>query len=479
MRARLILPFLLLIHVSLFAQYESETRLVYMQLGESKEDWPALEIATNFDLKNKEMLQATKPVVLVFAPQAVKLNHIEPFLSFSMAWSETNDDAENTSIAIRFSTDGKRWKPWTPITKDEHYEKTKYDFVSTLMEFDSGERFYQLKIESNLSNKGKIIDSVLLNFFSPGTTPSLPNKSNTISPIHQHKNEPITESQNCSCPLPVFVNRAGWNSPQQSWNPSSTAVTHLIVHHSAGSNTSTNWAAVVLSIWNFHTGTNGYSDIGYNWLIAPDGTLFEGRFKSSTDDITGAHFCGFNGGTMGVCMLGTFTNETITDAARNTLIRLLAWKSCQRNIDPTASAFHSSSNLQLNLISGHRQGCSTECPGTSLFNTLPAMRTAVKQFNESGCTLTAVSNLSIATHFSLTPNPVRDEAVMRLSLPTPEKVEYRLMHLNGRELYRSAGEIWSGQIQHSIRATASLPPGIYLLQVQIGNRSFTERIIKQ
>ncbi|MBM3440315.1 MAG: T9SS type A sorting domain-containing protein, partial [Bacteroidetes bacterium] len=349
---------------------------------------------------------------------------------------------------------------------------------SALMELDRNYRFYQLRVQSNLSKKGSIADALLLNFFSPGNPVLQPNlKVDPTAPWPVTDNS--TESQNCSCPLPTFVNRAGWNCPQVSWNPSSTNVTHLVIHHSAGSNTNTNWPAVVLSIWNFHTGTNGFSDIGYNWLIAPDGTLFEGRFKSSTDDITGAHFCGFNAGTMGVCMLGTYTNQTVTEAANNTLTRLLAWKSCQRNIDPTATTFHSSSNVQLNTISGHRQGCATECPGTAFFNTLPAVRTSVKQFNESGCTLTALPNLVATTGFSMLPNPVRDIAVIRLTLASQEKVQYRLLHIDGRELFRSKMEIWNGTIQYTIKETATLTPGVYILQLQIGNRSITERIIKQ
>jgi len=103
----------------------------------------------------------------------------------------------------------------------------------------------------------------------------------------------------------------------------------------------------------------------------------------------------------------------------------------------------------------------------------------VKQFNENGCTLTALTNLVATTGFSLLPNPVDDIAVIRLTLPSPEKVQYRLLHLDGRELFRSKMETWVGTIQHSIEETANLTPGLYILQLQIGNRSITERLIKK
>lgn len=470
---RLILPLLLCISIKLHAQISSENNIVRLNIAETR----TYSKLINYDIEIDQARSNTRPVELLLKPESIPLKNIKPFLSFSMAWSDAEDDPMNSNLQVRFSTDGNKWDEWITISKDEHYEKTKYSFVSTLMEVNRNYRYYQLNVTTNLSKKGRVTDSLLLNFFSPGDIqPS--NSSNTRINTWLHADH-ATESQNCSCPLPTFVNRAGWNCPQTSWNPSATTVTHLIVHHSAGSNTSTNWPAVVLSIWNFHTGTSGYSDMGYNWLIAPDGTLFEGRFKSSTDDVAGAHFCGFNAGTMGVCMLGTFTDQTITEAAKNTLTRLLAWKSCQRNIDPITSTLHSSSNLQLNVISGHRQGCATECPGTTFFNTLPAIRTSVKQFNENGCTLTALPNLVATTGFSLLPNPVDDIAVIRLTLPSPEKVQYRLLHLDGRELFRSKMETWAGTIQQSIEETANLTPGLYILQLQIGNRSITERLIKK
>lgn len=470
---RIILPLLLCFSIELHAQISSENNIVRLSIAEMQ----TFSKVINYDIDLDQVRSNTRPVELLFQPEPIPLKNIDPFLSFSIAWSDAEDDPINSNLQVRFSNDGNKWDEWITIRKDEHYEKTKYSFVSTLMELNRNYRYYQINITTNLNKKGRVSDSLLLNFFSPGDIQ--PSNSNNIRTNTWPHADHGTESQNCSCPLPTFVNRAGWNCPQASWNPSATTVTHLIVHHSAGSNTSTNWPAVVLSIWNFHTGTNGFSDIGYNWLIAPDGTLFEGRFKSSTEDVAGAHFCGFNGGTMGVCLLGTFTDQTITEAAKNTLTRLLAWKSCQRNIDPTASALHSSSNLQLNLISGHRQGCATECPGTTFFNALPAIRTSVKQFNDNGCTLTALPNLVANTGFSMLPNPVRDVAVIRLTLSTPEKVQYRLLRLNGQELFRSNMQTWMGTIQHSIAETANLATGVYILQLQIGNRFITERLVKQ
>jgi hypothetical protein len=204
----------------------------------------------------------------------------------------------------------------------------------------------------------------------------------TQNPVDITIPQGVDNTNSCPCPLPAYITRTQWNCPQgQGIAPgvvTNPAVTHLIVHHSAGNNTAADWNAVVLSIWNFHTGTNGYSDIGYNWLVAPNGVLYEGRGSGNLNqNVQGAHFCGFNQATMGTCMIGTFTLVDITTAARTTLSNILAWKACQAGIPAIGTALHASSGLTLNRISGHRDGCATDCPGTTFYNTLPTVRTDV------------------------------------------------------------------------------------------------------
>lgn len=334
-------------------------------------------------------------------------------------------------------------------------------------------RYYQLKIISNKNKKGHLLQHLFLNFFSPGEKPAT--ETATVQPAPMPVQQRVTA---CSCPQPSFVNRAGWNCPQGAWNPSNTSVTHLIVHHSAGGNTSSDWGAVVLSIWNFHTGTNGYSDIGYNWLIAPDGTVYEGRYKSSTDDVSGAHFCGFNGNTMGVCMMGTYTSQTVTAAAKNSLIRLLAWKACQRSIDPLATSFHAGSNTIINNVSGHRQGCATECPGNMLYADLPGIRTSVQSYSDNGCTLTAVPEIDGLEEFSVSPNPAIGVVYMKLKLNNVKKLQYNILGADGKLLYASPEQAATGVLLQEINAFRSLPAATYYIQLRINDQVITKQIIR-
>ena len=182
---------------------------------------------------------------------------------------------------------------------------------------------------------------------------------------------------------PAFVTRTEWGCPWgQTSGPNTltpTVPTHLIVHHSfSPGNDITDWVAAVRGIWNYHVNSNGWSDIGYNWLIDPKGVIYQGRAWVDTNDNTqGAHFCGYNGRTMGVCMLGDFNSITPTDAALRSLVRLLAYRAFTNGINPRGVSFHQGSSRNLNNISGHRDGCSTDCPGNILYPQLPTLRNRV------------------------------------------------------------------------------------------------------
>src|SRR5262245_54700304 len=188
-----------------------------------------------------------------------------------------------------------------------------------------------------------------------------------------------------------------------------TTVRHLIVHHTAMGieKPDSDWPALVRSVWNFHVFERGWDDIGYNYLIDPNGVIYEGR--SGGDNVVGAHFSGVNAGTMGVAMLGDFTNEAPTIEALNSLKKILAWKCDQRGLDPTGKSPHGASQLNLNTISGHRDGPgATECPGESFYPLLPAIRAEVKSLLSSAGVVAAASGASFKAQ------PLAPESIVAL-----------------------------------------------------------------
>ncbi|MFT5250427.1 MAG: hypothetical protein ACI93P_002169, partial [bacterium] len=186
------------------------------------------------------------------------------------------------------------------------------------------------------------------------------------------------------CNQPNYCDRSCWDPdgthPAQS-NPSSTNVTHIIVHHTGDGvvfPSNTDYPEKVRFYWDLHVNTNDWSDIGYNWLIDRNGVIYEGR----GDGVLGAHFSGMNGGTMGVALIGDFTLETPSTSALNSLQNLIAWEATDKSIDILSTSFHSSSGLTLNNVSGHLDGGSgTECPGTDLYSLLPSIRSNISNLS--------------------------------------------------------------------------------------------------
>lgn len=248
------------------------------------------------------------------------------------------------------------------LSKDEHAPENAELMSSNLISFNgpiSEVFFYSNEIE------GKI----LFHFINSGFIDVKTDEENLRS-----REECLTEPQSISQP----TWRTGLTPPD--YNRSFSNVRHLIIHHSAGSNTSTNYTQVVRDIYIYHTEVNGWSDIGYNYLIAQDGTIYKGRDpeSGSQDDVRGAHFCGMNTGTMGVCLLGNYTNIAPTDEAIQSLFSLLSWKLDKEGLNAYES-FPFNSISELNAVSGHRDGCSTECPGTKTYEQIATFKNEINK----------------------------------------------------------------------------------------------------
>ena len=191
---------------------------------------------------------------------------------------------------------------------------------------------------------------------------------------------------------PGIISRAGWGADER-WReccPRYAANLEMAhVHHTAGSNSysRSESAALVRGIYKYHTSNEGFADIGYNFLIDRYGQIFEGRAGGIAEAVIGAHAGGFNTGSTGVSLMGTFTSATPPTAMINSLKRLLAWKLDVHHVPPIGSVVMTSAGstrypagrrVTLNRISGHRDTSQTSCPGSKVYYQLDSIRSAVR-----------------------------------------------------------------------------------------------------
>lgn len=192
---------------------------------------------------------------------------------------------------------------------------------------------------------------------------------------------------------PAIVPRLSWgaNESIRRAPPSyATDVRFAIVHHTAGRNdySRAEAPAIVRGIQLFHVQGNGWNDIGYNFLVDRFGTVYEGRFGGIDRNVVGAHAMGFNTGSVGVALLGTYGGTAPSAAAQDAIARLLAWRLDLAHADPTglltvisagSEKYARGIPVSLRTVSGHRDTGFTECPGAALYARLNELATTARR----------------------------------------------------------------------------------------------------
>lgn len=194
-------------------------------------------------------------------------------------------------------------------------------------------------------------------------------------------------------PRPRIITRKGWGANEDLRERGfvyTKKVKVAFVHHTASGNnyTCAQAPSVIRSIYRYHVVSSGWRDIGYNFLVDKCGNIYEGRAGGVAKAVMGAHTLGFNTDSMGIAVLGSFGKTKPSGSAVTAIAKLTAWKLGLFGANPNGKTYLKSGggnlykkgkNVRLNVISGHRDGFSTECPGWQLYSKLgSARKTAAK-----------------------------------------------------------------------------------------------------
>ena len=91
--------------------------------------------------------------------------------------------------------------------------------------------------------------------------------------------------------MPPIVTRAQWGANEALRHRSPTfnsTVTKIVVHHTGTPNDITDYAGLARGIFTNEL-NNGYIDIAYNWLIDPNGRIYEGSLGAGLPARARAH----------------------------------------------------------------------------------------------------------------------------------------------------------------------------------------------
>ncbi len=225
---------------------------------------------------------------------------------------------------------------------------------------------------------------------------------------------------------PPIVSRAKWGCDEklrldkagkEIWEREFYTTEKIILHHTDSPNEQEPLQAI-RAIYYYHAVTQGWGDIGYNYLIDRNGTVYEGRFGG--EHVVGGHALQYNYSSVGIGLIGSFVTPPpptptptpgpravtpttapssmaspapptptipptptpkprvtvppfVTPPMEAALIQLVAYTG--RYLDPQGKYFFVDKLIP--TIVGHRDVLSTACPGDNFYGNLSAIRQGV------------------------------------------------------------------------------------------------------
>jgi hypothetical protein len=329
---------------------------------------------------------------LTLTPASLTGRYISPIIEAPLAynavvpqWVAELPQASSLAIQLRTRTEAGHWSDWYDIERNDDWMLPEdSDVVGQMITVPAVDVTHQ-KIQYSVTFSryagmpAPLLRQLRLTFIDSTRGPTaeeLVARQEALDALQPGAPE-------SGYPKPTIVSRQVWCTDpacNYSGGLAYRSVTHLIVHHTVTSNSTSDWAATVRAIWRFHTFDRGWGDIGYNMLGDRNGVLYEGHLGG--DDVIGTHASGANAGSMALALIGTFTQPyenppgiAPPQAMLNSAAELFAWKADQKNIDVFDAGYLPNVSWGLPKLMGHRDVYgSTQCPGDQAHALLPWLR---------------------------------------------------------------------------------------------------------
>ncbi len=345
------------------AVLQAGSRMLILATGSTLYSSPravnAEPVATRFTWEQRDIPLGTTPY------RSPVLQSDSPFNALESRWDATLPPDAALDLAVRTSADGVAWGEWEHLHADSHARDLRDTATFGNLIIGAPARFVQF----SAATQGGAADAASLDAFRLTAVNTL--AASNVGIFHAEAVNGIT-----------IIPRAGWSADEklrfdkdnkEIWPPEYRAIKKVIVHHTVTRDPETDPRATLRAIYQYHAVSRGWGDIGYNFLIDQQGTVYEGRFGG--DRVVGGHALQYNWGSIGIAILGTYTDHTIPDPVRASLVALIRAKA--GDLDPVGKSFFIDRDNVMN-IGGHRGVIQTSCPGDGFYPHLDNIRRELK-----------------------------------------------------------------------------------------------------
>lgn len=316
----------------------------------------------------------------------------QPFNSVEIVWEGSLPPGSAADFAVRVSSDGSSWTDWIETHLDSH--------VRSL----SDTRKFEMPVL--VSPSESVQYRVNLSAAAFGQPPALQNVEiacvDTSAPAQYEDAAPLIDG--------FIVPRSGWGADEslrfdangnEIWPPEYRPIQKVIIHHTVTQNHEQDPAATVRAIYYYHAITQGWGDIGYNFLVDWHGNVYEGRFGGP--NVVAGHALQYNWGSIGIALLGDFTSTDVEQTSLDSIVKVINDRA--KNVDPAGIGFFIDKNNVPNIC-GHRDVLSTECPGDHAYEKIPNIRGWCKGSNTPIFVEPVAAGAASAKLVSVTYSPV-------------------------------------------------------------------------
>lgn len=273
---------------------------------------------------------------LVLAAQQTQAQYVSPPLQAPQTFNAVMPAWQSTGLVqlqLRLSSDGKNWGAWLPVMPER----------SMLLPQSARWVQYQIQMQA-----GPVAPSFQGLSFSVG------------------QQRPLGRSQRRahSIPKPDVMPRDGWKAvpPKGDYTPHTPV--GIVIHHTwMPKQAQYQKESSIRGIQRYHMVDNKWMDIGYHFIIGPEGVIYQGR----PETVVGAHSTP-NTGMIGICVFGDFDpgQDPFTPEVQAKLLDLMTWLTAEYGID--TKEFY-----------GHRDFSTKSCPGDEVYKHLQFFKDEVKR----------------------------------------------------------------------------------------------------